>query len=197
MPIGFDLSKYDYNQIFIETGTYIGEGIERALKCKFQKIYSIEIDEFRFNDCKTRFENEPRVEIIFGDSSVELKKLLEKINEPCTLFLDAHYCADGATIGDKWCPLKEEFLALLEHPIKNHTIIIDDWRCMNNTHIDYSWIDQKCKLVYETYVDKKKGKEVGFLGKDNCLNLLKEINKDYQIIFENGCEPEDVVVAKI
>jgi len=35
MPIGFDLSKYDYNQIFIDSGTYIGEGIERALKCKF------------------------------------------------------------------------------------------------------------------------------------------------------------------
>ena len=47
MPINFDLTKYTNNNIFIETGTYDGKGIEQALESGFKQVYSIEIDEQR------------------------------------------------------------------------------------------------------------------------------------------------------
>ena len=31
MPLKFDLSKYNNNNIFIETGTYIGHGVNSAI----------------------------------------------------------------------------------------------------------------------------------------------------------------------
>lgn len=68
---------------------------------------------------------------------------------------------------------------------------------MNNTQVDYTWINQNCRFDHENYVDSNKGKEVGFLGKNNCLRLLKVINKDYSIYFENRAEKDDVVVTRI
>ena len=144
MPINFDLTKYK-NDIFIETGTYKGDGVVKALKCGFKKIFSIEIDPNRYLSCKKKFKDHNNVIILYGDSGKILPALLEKINKTTTFWLDAHYCADGAVIGDKWSPLKEEFNAIKNHSINNHTILVDDWRCMDNTHIDYSWQESQKK----------------------------------------------------
>ena len=43
MPINFNLKKYK-NSVFLETGTYQGDGIKKALEAGFEKIYSIEIN---------------------------------------------------------------------------------------------------------------------------------------------------------
>ena len=107
MPINFNLKKY-LNKIFIETGTYNGDGVKEALNANFEKIYSIEIDYERFLKCSEMFKNFDNVKIIYGDSGSELSKLLEKIDENCTFWIDAHYCGDNGYIGEKWTPLKEE-----------------------------------------------------------------------------------------
>ena len=197
MPINFDLKKY-INPVFIETGTYRGDGVKKALLSGFKQIYSIEIDYNRFMLCKRMFRNYKNVTIIYGDSSVELPKLLQNITERATFWIDAHYCADGAYIGDKWCPMKEEFDAIKNHTINNHTILIDDWRCMENTHIDYTWKKQvNHQNCSKTVVDNKLGKEVGFLGKKNCVQILTQINSNYKFSFENGVVKNDVLVCKI
>lgn len=90
MPINFDLTKYR-NPVFVETGTHIGNGVRKALKCGFNEIYSIEIDHDRFLKCTKMFENNDNVTIIYGDSAIELPKLLKKnryknyILDRCTL----------------------------------------------------------------------------------------------------------------
>lgn len=196
MPINFNLNKYK-NPIFVETGTYQGDGVKKALECGFENIYSIEIDYNRYLNCKKLFSNYKNVEIIHGDSSIELPKLLKRLNNKITFWIDAHYSADGAYIGDKWCPLKEELDAIKNHNIKNHIILIDDWRCMNNTHIDYTWKNQMKGDYSNKTVDQKNGKEVGFLGKDNCLEILKNINNDFKFYFENGIVKDDVLVCKM
>ena len=57
MPIKFDLQQfYAKDRIFIETGTYIGDGVKTALRSGFEYIYSIELDTDRYNKCKQMFE---------------------------------------------------------------------------------------------------------------------------------------------
>lgn len=180
MPILFDLSKFP-NKYFIETGTYLGEGIEKALDSNsFKYIYSIEIDTLRHLTAKETFSRYDNVTLIRGDSGELLKLVLKHINEPCTFWLDAHFNNDEAEYGSKWCPLIEELNAIKNHSIKNHTIIIDDYRCMDNTHFD-----------------KERNIPVGFPGKKNLINILKSINPDYSIKFLDGVVPNDVVVARV
>jgi len=67
---------------------------------------------------------------------------------------------------------------------------------MENIHIDYTWATQNT-TGSKFSVDNKNGKEVGFLGKTNCYEKIKEINSDYKFTFENGTVKEDVLVCKI
>ena len=180
MPILFDLGKYP-NKYFIETGTYMGEGINKAIECNaFTYIYSIEIDTLRHLTCKELFSTFDNITLIKGDSAILLKLVLKHVKEPCTFWLDAHFCGDDGELGSKWCPLVEELEAIKNHPIKNHTIIIDDYRCMDNTHFD-----------------KERNIPVGFPGKKKLLEILQNINPDYSIVFLDGVTPKDIVVARI
>jgi hypothetical protein len=196
MPIQFDLNLYK-NPIFIETGTYMGDGVRKALACGFETIYSIEIDPTRYEKCKKMFEGNSNVTIILGDSGKMLPGLLATINQSITFWMDAHYCADGAFIGDKWCPLHEEFEAIKNHPIKNHILLVDDWRCMDNTHIDYGYKAQLRAGGSDVTVNEDGGKDVGFPGKEKCLKIVKNINPEYKISFTAGHEPTDVLVCRI
>lgn len=180
MPILFDLSKYK-NDYFIETGTYNGEGVDKALQTNcFKYIYSIEIDTLRHIITKERYGTYDNVTLIKGDSGELLKLILKNINSPCTFWLDAHFCGDEAEFGKKWSPIIEELEAIKNHHIKNHTIIVDDYRCMDNTHFD-----------------KERNIPVGFPGKKKLLELLQDINKDYNITFLQGAIPGDAVLARI
>lgn len=179
MPIKFDLNCYtETHPVFIETGTYKGEGVMKAIKSGFTKIYSIELDKTRFEYCQNRFKKYDHVHIIHGDSGIELPKLMEDIDERCLFWIDAHYCADGAELAEKWTPIKEELITIENHQIKNHTILIDDYRCMDNTHID-----------------EKTQKDVGFPGKQGLLDQLHDINPDYKLDFLDGVIVGDVVRA--
>jgi hypothetical protein len=184
MPIKFDLNKFNNNRIFIETGTYVGNGVKKALNSGFKRIFSIELDKKRYLECNRKFKDNKNIKILHGDSGIVLKRLLSLIKEPCTFFLDAHYCGEAleecVEIADKWCPMSEELDAILNHPIKTHTILIDDMRCIDNTHID-----------------EKTGKSVGFPGKENLIKKLKEINPNYKIEYLQGYIKDDVLVAYI
>ena len=67
----FDLGKFTNNDIFIETGTYGGDGVREAIKVGFKEIYSIEFDRKRYENCKNLFKHNENVKIIHGDSSIE------------------------------------------------------------------------------------------------------------------------------
>ena len=137
MPINFDLGEFNNNDIFIETGTYGGDTVKKAIDIGFKEIYSIEYDKSRYEKCKKMFEQYSNVTIIHGDSKIEIPKLLKNINASATFWLDAHYNADGAECSDEWCPLKGELESIKEHYIKNHTILIDDMRLMDGEKFTY------------------------------------------------------------
>lgn len=121
--------KFDYG-IFIETGTHKGNMIE-AMKNRFNKIYSIELGEKLYEDAQKRFSGDRHIELFKGDSGVVLPELLARIKEPAIFWLDAHYSQGETARGETNTPIERELEVVLNHPIKNHVIMIDDARCFN------------------------------------------------------------------
>ena len=57
-----------------------------------------------------------------------LPETLKRISEPCLFWLDAHYSGANTAKGDKFSPIMEEVLPILDHKVRNHVILIDDAR---------------------------------------------------------------------
>ena len=168
-----DLFKKYLNPFFIETGSYIGDGIQEALDANFSEIYSIELSDKYFNISYERFKNNEKVHIIKGDSSILLYDLIKDINQNITFWLDAH-CSEGDTAkGIYYTPLIQELEQIKKHQINTHTIIIDDMRLWD-----------------------EKDDKIGF-GKDKIIEKILEINPNYELIYENGYIDNDILVAKI
>jgi hypothetical protein len=124
-------SKYS-NPVFVETGSYEGDGIQAALSSGFTKVVSIELAPALAEYCRNLFEGDSRVTLYEGDSSKMLDKILKDINEPVTFWLDGHWSYGETARGDEDSPLLKE-LELIKAWIKETgikpTLLIDDMRC--------------------------------------------------------------------
>ncbi len=165
-------AKYSYNEVFIETGCYLGDGIQNALVTGYKRVYSIELGAAYYAGCAERFRNDPRVTVLLGDSAIVLRDLLGEIDRPATFWLDGHFSGSDTARGQANTPLLAELAAIGAHRIKNHTILVDDIRILNTWWMDY--ID----------VPTVKAKAL-------------EINADYGIYFEDGHTPLDVMVFRL
>lgn len=134
-------------KIFIETGTYLGEMID-AVKEKFEKVISIELDKKLFYKAKNKFSTNNHIEIINGDSAKVLFKILTKIEKPTLFWLDGHYSGGTTAKGDLNTPIYQELNAILSHKIKNHIILIDDARLFIGKD-DYPTLSQLQSLVLQ------------------------------------------------
>lgn len=123
MPSGL-LNKYK-NPIFIETGSSYAGCCEIALSLGFKEIYGIELDVGKHNKCKYLFGNHKNYHMYCGSSAEWLPQILEAIQEPTTIWLDAHPCVDDLTVNDT--PILQELEAILAHSGRvNFTVLIDD-----------------------------------------------------------------------
>jgi len=172
MPTNSNLFRKYMNPIFVETGSYIGMGIQEALDAGFNKVYSIELSNFYYNICVEKFKNNENVHLIKGDSSEVLYDLIKNIDENITFWLDGHYSEGDTALGKMWSPLMLELESIKKHKINTHTIIIDDMRC---------W---KISSEYNFCVD-------------DITKKLYEINNNYELIYEDGFVPNDILIAKI
>ena len=111
--------------IFIETGTYLCRTVE-SVKNKFEEIYSIELNKGLYLKAKQKFIKYKHINIILGDSSKKLPKILSNINSPCLFWLDAHYSGGNTSKTNVKTPIIMELQCILNHPNKNHVILIDD-----------------------------------------------------------------------
>lgn len=134
-------------KIFIETGTYLGEMID-AVKEKFEKVISIELDKKLFYKAKNKFSTNNHIEIINGDSAKVLFKILTKIEKPTLFWLDGHYSGGTTAKGNLNTPIYQELNAILSHKIKNHIILIDDARLFIGKD-DYPTLSQLQSLVLQ------------------------------------------------
>jgi hypothetical protein len=169
--------KYNNCNYFIEGGSYKGNGIQNAIEAGFKNIISIEITKYYYDLCVEKFKDNPNVKIIFGDTTKILPELLKEINEKCVFWLDSHYSDPSTEYGDKMSPILDELDIITEHCRKyNDTILIDDRRCWS-----------KSDWNYQNYL----------FTSDDIEDKIKEINSDYEISYDIGFIPDDVIAAQI
>jgi hypothetical protein len=171
MPSNIEIFRKYRNELFIETGSFVGDGSQQALDAGFKRVISIELSDKYFEMSKDRFINNPNVEIVKGDSFKILPYILKNINQPVTFWLDGHHSCGDTALGEHWAPLMQELDVIKEHPIKTHTILIDDMRC---------W--EKPNPVH------------GFFSNDIYKKLL-EININYKLTYEYGVQENDILAA--
>jgi hypothetical protein len=174
------LQKYAYNNYFLETGTHTGGGVQVAQYVGFQHIISIDIDEVFYKASKKLFaESESDIRLYLGDSAIILPEIINKIKEPITFWLDGHV-STRMVVGVIEVPLLIELDIIAEHPIKTHTILIDDRRMMGKIEkTDKPW-----SHVWENVTEEK------------VIKKLLEINPNYKIIYEDSVNAKnDIIVA--
>lgn len=173
MPTQTNIFKNYPNNYFIETGSYIGNGIAQAIDAGFKHIISIELSYKYFVLCKNKFQNYSFVNIIHGDSCKILSNVISYIREPITFWLDGHYSSGDTAIGQYPSPLMQELDSISNHLIKNHTIIIDDMRCWQKSDPLYN---------FDTF---------------DIIKKIYEINPKYKIEYVDGHEKSDILIAHI
>lgn len=136
--------KYGYN-IFIETGTYMGDMVE-AQKKNFEKVFSIELGKDLYERAVKRFENDKNVSILLGDSGDVLNFLIRKIDEPAIFWLDGHYSSGITAKGAKSCPIYEELSAIFSGKVLNHILLVDDARLFIGED-DYPTLNELTKFI--------------------------------------------------
>jgi hypothetical protein len=160
------------NGVFVETGSYIGDSIDLALQAGFTDIRAIEIDPKCVDHCRERFSHNPVI-MFQGDSAEILWDVIKGINEPITFWLDSHWMMiEGTEPGKNPWPLFEELQHIKRHPIKNHTIIIDDMWYLTHPHIT-GWQ----KPIIETW--------------------LYDINPAYQIRYKPNPIINNILIATV
>jgi hypothetical protein len=160
--------------VFIETGTYQGDGVRLALQMGFREIHSIELDPERFEHCSKLFKEYPQVRIHQGDSALVLSGLVGSLSERVTFWLDAHAMGPNDTRnyqGTRW-PLIQEVRSLASASRRrDHVLLIDD------------------RSQFES--------EFGFK-ESELVEAIFAINDQYQIHFEDSLyTPNNILVAAV
>ena len=158
------ISKRYGLKILVETGTYYGDMVE-AMKDVFNQLYSIELSAELYKKAKKRFKGEKHIELICGDSGLELMNLMSKIDQPTLFWLDGHYSAGVTAKGEKDTPIYEELNHILNSTDKGHVIIIDDARCFG-ADPNYPSIKELCDFI------KSKRANLDIVIQDDCIRVI-------------------------
>lgn len=116
-------------RVLVETGTYYGEMVA-AVKDRFDRIYSIECVPELARQAARRFDRNPRIRILEGDSALVLPELLKSLAEPALFWLDAGYWGWEHLRRDPE-RLSAEVEAILGYSVRTHVILMDDARMLN------------------------------------------------------------------
>ena len=130
-------------KLVIETGAYLGDGINKFIENGFERVVSIEIDTRLFEHCKNRFRDNESVQMVNGNSVDYLRENIEKMPDEVLFFLDAHFSggitshADGQKV-----PLIEELEIILSGFTGDTcSIIIDDADYFSEDEKDFAGED--------------------------------------------------------
>ena len=200
MGASIDTFKKYPNKYFVETGTCLGDGVYQAIDAGFQIIISIELSEELYNICVKKFRRYPNVILYNGDSTEVLWGIIKDITDPITFWLDAHY--SGGASGNKIItahnnkietPVLEELEIIAKHPIKTHTILIDDARSFMhlpiirhlydiNKHYNISFIDGAYKkdIIVASLIESERKKGV--------IQVGAHYGEEYEEWVANGAE---------
>jgi hypothetical protein len=176
MPASVELFRRYANPVLIETGTNLGEGVKHALAAGFATVRSVELSDKLFADNVRRFSQNPEVKVFHGSSETQLWNMIQDIRQPITFWLDAHYSAGITARGDENSPILKELRIIGRHPMKTHTILIDDRRQMGTADFD-------C------------------ITEEQIKDAILRINPAYRITYDTGSDAapmfvKDIIVAQ-
>jgi hypothetical protein len=133
---------------FVESGTYAGDTLgyisRRGVRCT-----SIELSRELHEAAIARFNDDANVRLVQGDSAQRLPEVLKEINRPVLFWLDGHYSGGSTACAVTCTPIVSELEAILNHPVKEHVILIDDARFFDGAHEPYPKLDDLLRLVRE------------------------------------------------
>lgn len=167
------LEKFGVGDIFVETGTYLGDTVKLALEAGYAMVHSVELNDELYQRAVEMFKDDMRVKIWHGDSADQLANIIKEIgNNPATFWLDAH--ASGPLVGGKsgGTPVVDELKAIAESPYKGHTIFIDDRRLFGSAE----WSHVTEAQAYEE---------------------IMKINPGYLVVALDGHQKDDVICATV
>jgi len=130
---------------FVETGTFTGDTVW-FMRDKLAKVYSIEVQPQLAALASGLFRNDPRVEIIEGDSATALADLVKRINGTTLFWLDGHYSAGLTARGASDCPIYDELRCVFGKCRQRWVVLIDDARCFGSEK-DYPSLPELAKFV--------------------------------------------------
>jgi hypothetical protein len=119
-------SRYGLHNL-IETGTFFGDMLD-VLRADFDGLITIELDAALAARAAKRFEREPKITVIQGDSARALPGLLARLKEPALFWLDGHFSGGVTAKGEAETPIIAELEHLFASPRKDHVVLIDDAR---------------------------------------------------------------------
>jgi hypothetical protein len=175
----YEKTKTNKTNHYIETGTYMGNGIKSVLN-DYNFVHSIELSKYWYDYNIEQFSNNNKVKIYHGDSKKLLPEVLKNIKEPVTIFLDAHYSGGNTAYGEEEVPLLKE-LQLLRNRYYDDIIIIDDCRLLgrkgiNNKTMFYPEIEYNWENITEDEIINTMKPNYG---------LLKNTNNEYLTAYKN------------
>lgn len=190
------LKQYAVGNVFIETGTYMGDTVRIAQDYGFDEIHSIELDTVLYNEAVKKFIDDKRVSIWHGDSADLVNTIISERaiklnrNDPITFWLDAH--ASGPLPGGKNgpSPLIEELQSIVN---LNRTIVFDS----------VTGISIKEGTDFQThtiFIDDRRllgTAEWGGVNEAEVIDMLFKINPKYTIIHLDGHQESDIICAYI
>ena len=175
------LQLIDYkSDIFFETGTYKGGTARMASDLGFEKVITVELQKYLYEEAKTLSNGYDNIEFYLGDSPSIINNVLSHIDESknITFWLDDHIdpgnYIQGETPEIRKCPLYNELECIKSLKRNDHIILVDDIRAFRP---DNGW-----------------GHDVVL---SEIINKIKEINPNYTISFIDGEIENDILVAKI
>ncbi|MDH6504707.1 hypothetical protein [Polynucleobacter sphagniphilus] len=129
----YDLTSLQKTKCYIETGAYRGDGIKAVMNF-YDQVHSIELSPQWVDFNQNQFRDFQNIFIHSGDSKKVLPQILEGIEEPVTIHLDAHYSGGPTAFGEEETPLIQE-LEFLKTRSYDDIIIIDDCRMVGKKGI--------------------------------------------------------------
>ena len=165
----FDVASLErfFKPVFIETGTWRGWTVQKAIEAGYEEIYTIELSKPVYDAAVIKFKDHKNVFLFNGDTIQILPKILKDIKKPITFWLDAHF-SDSNVIGLKKFPIIEELEIIKKAGVKGCNVLIDDRRL-----IEKRWN----------------------LKEEQIISMLKDIDPGFKFCYLDKAIKDDVIVA--
>lgn len=140
-------------KILVESGTYKGDGIRRAMSAGFTEIYSCDINSLFIERASITWGS--RVHLLNESSETAFPKFTSQIKSTAVFFLDGHgmpeeqvFTSDTTSKWSSVCPIMEE-LEAIQRSLNCHIILIDDYQSFGTWEFNYLTFQEVNKRILQ------------------------------------------------